>query len=47
MITFHGSGYREISKQLGVTPTTLISWAKREEWKSLKKTSCTETIAGA
>jgi len=33
LLSFQGVGYREISKRRGVTPTTLVSWAKREEWK--------------
>lgn len=37
LLSFQGVGYREISKRLGVTPTTLVSWAKRPEWQSLEK----------
>ena len=37
LLSFQGVGYREISKRLGVTPATLVGWAKRPEWKSLEK----------
>ena len=29
LLSFQGVGYCEISQRLGVTPTTLVSWAKR------------------
>ena len=37
LLAFQGVGYREIAKHLGGSPTTLVSWAKRSEWKSLEK----------
>ena len=37
LLAFQGLRYTEIAERVGVTPTTVVSWAKRSEWKSLEK----------